>query len=351
MTSYTLGELARKLNAILDGDADIAVSGVASLEYAGATELTYAESDKYLERVVAGNAAAIIVAADFPDVDHKHLLRVERPKPAFVAAMELFAPDRALSGVHASAVIAADARLGDGAAVGPTAVIDAAAVIGARSRIRAGAYIGPNVQIGEDCDIGPNVVLMDDTRVGDRCILHPGVVIGADGYGYYWTGDHHHKIPQLGNVVIEDDVEIGANTCIDRATLGETRIGRGSKFDNLVQVAHNNQIGEHVILVSQVGIAGSSKLGKGVVAAGQVGIADHVTIGEGVQIGAQGLVNRDIAPGEKVWGRPAKSMTREMREIAAVGKLPEMLRDFRRQQKELEALRDRIAVLEDKLAK
>ncbi len=351
MTDYTLGELAQKLGATFEGDAAAVIVGVAALEAAGEGMLTYAESGKYRGQVEASGAAAIIVGADFPATAGKNLLRVERPKPAFVAAMELFRPARAVIGIHPTAVIADDAQIGEGVGIGPLVVVDSGAAIGAGSRIRAGAYIGPNVSVGEACDIGPNVSLMDDTRVGNRCILHPGVVIGADGYGYYWDSDHHHKIPQLGNVVVEDDVEIGANTCIDRATLGETRIGRGSKFDNLVQVGHNNQIGEHVILVSQVGIAGSSKLGKGVVAAGQVGIADHVTIGDGVQIGGQGGVNTDIEPGEKVWGSPAKPMAREMREIAAVGKLPELLRSFRQQQRELDALRDRIAALEDKPAK
>ena len=164
-------------------------------------------------------------------------------------------------------------------------------------------------------------------------------------------GDHHHKIPQLGIVVIEDDVEIGANTCIDRATLGETRIGRGSKFDNLVHIAHNNQIGQHVLLTGQVAVAGSSRLGNGVVAGGQAGIADHVEIGDGVQIGAQSGVIGNLAAGEKVWGTPARPMGRVMREQAALGKLPELLKAVRRQEKELQALRDRIALLEGQQAK
>ena len=223
---------------------------------------------------------------------------------------------------------------------------DIARAIGARSQIPAGVYLGRGVRIGTDCDIGPNAALMDGTLIGHRCILHPGVVLGADGYGFQWTDDQHHEIPQFGRVAVEDDVEIGANTCIDRATLGETRIGRGSKFDNLVQVGHKNHIGEHIVMVAPSGIAGSSRLGNGVVVAGQVAITDHVVVGEGAQIGGQSGVTGDLEPGVKVWGTPARPTARVLRERAALARLPELLRAFRRQEKELDELRDRIAMLE-----
>jgi UDP-3-O-[3-hydroxymyristoyl] glucosamine N-acyltransferase len=346
MTAYTLDEVARAIGAELEGDAAIRVQGIAPLDQAGPDELCYAESAKLLDGVRAGLAGAVIVGPDFPALAGRNLLRAGDPRAGFMRALELFRPDRRLSGLHPSAVVSTEATLAADVGVGPLAVIEPGAEIGAGSQIRAGAYIGRDVQIGVGCDIGETVVLLDGTVVGDRCTLHPGVVLGADGYGYHWMGDHHHKIPQLGIVVIEDDVEIGAHTCIDRATLGETRIGFGSKLDNLVHIAHNNRIGRHVLLTGQVAIAGSSRLGDGVVAGGQAGVADHVTVGDGVQIGAQAGVIGDIAAGEKVWGTPARPMGGMLREQAALARLPELLRAFRRQEKELQTLRDRIAALE-----
>lgn len=351
MTAYTLAEVARAIGAELEGDAAIRVQGIAAPDHAGPRELCYAESAKLLDQVRAGEAAAVIVGRDFPALAGRNLLRAGDPRIGFVRALELFRPDRRLAGRHPSAVIDAEALLAADVGIGPLAVVAAGAKIGAGSQIRAGAYIGREVQIGADCDIGENAVLLDGTVIGERCILHPGVVLGADGYGFQWTGDHHHKIPQLGIVVIEDDVEIGANSCVDRATLGETRIGRGSKLDNLVQVGHNNRIGRHVLLISQVGIAGSCRLGDGVVAAGQAAISDHVSVGDGVQIGGQAGVIGDIEAGEKVWGTPARPMGGVLREQAALARLPELLRAFRRQEKELEVLRDRMAALEAAQAK
>jgi UDP-3-O-[3-hydroxymyristoyl] glucosamine N-acyltransferase len=346
MMAYRLDQIAQGIGAVLEGDGELLVEGMAPLEDAGPRQLAYAQSADLRDEVVGCAAAGVIVGRDFPLLDDHNLLRVADAKAGFVRAMEMFVPDRAQPGIHPSAVIAADVEIGEGVGIGPCAVIEAGARIGSGSQIRAGAYIGAGVWVGSACDIGVNAVLLDGIRLGDCCILHPGVVIGADGYGFHWMDDHHHKIPQLGGVVIEDDVEIGANSCIDRATLGETRIGRGSKFDNLVQVGHNNRIGQHVLLVSQVGIAGSSELGNGVVAGGQVGIADHLKIGDGVQIGAQGGVIGDLAAGGKVWGTPARPIARVLREQAAAGRLPEVLKVIRRQERELQALRDRMAALE-----
>ncbi|MGB5773337.1 MAG: UDP-3-O-(3-hydroxymyristoyl)glucosamine N-acyltransferase [Sedimenticolaceae bacterium] len=346
MSGHTLGDIARAIGAHLEGVAERAVAGMATLAEAGPSELCYAASSRMVDQVICSTAAGIIVDEDFPTIPGRNLLRSRDPKTAFVLAMEMFAPDRRLPGIHPSAEIAKDAKIGADAAIGPCAVIESGVVVGARSQIRAGVYLGRDVRIGADCDIGPNAVLMDGTLIGDRCILHPGVVLGADGYGFQWMDDHHHKIPQLGRVVVQDDVEIGANACIDRATLGETRIGRGSKFDNLVQVGHNNRLGEHVLMVAQSGIAGSSRLGNGVVVAGQAGIADHVAVGEGAQIGGQSGVTGDLEPGVKVSGAPARPTARVLRERAALARLPELLRAFRRQEKELDELRDRIARLE-----
>lgn len=343
---HSLGALASKIGARLRGEPEARVYGMADLEHAGPRDLGFAESARYLDAVTASRALAVIVPTDFPTVEGKMLLYAEQPRMAFIEALELFAPGRDQTGVHASAVIAADVELPPGVGIGPGVVIESGVVLGEGCQVRAGAFIGRDCRIGLRCDIGENVVIREETEIGDDCRIHPGAVIAADGYGYQWDGESHRKIPQIGRVVIEDDVEIGANTCIDRATLGETRIGRGTRLDNLVQIAHNNWLGRNVLLTGQVGIAGSSRLGDGVVAGGQAGIADHVAVGDGVQIGAQSAVMADIAAGEKVWGTPARPIAKGMREHAALARLPELLRQIRRQEKELQTLRDRIAGLE-----
>jgi UDP-3-O-[3-hydroxymyristoyl] glucosamine N-acyltransferase len=349
MLARTLGEIAAAIGATLEGEPAVPVERMAALDEAGPGDLCYADSARRAEQVRASAAVGCIVGEDFPAAPGVNLLRLADPKQGFFRALELFRPDRRLAGIHPSAVVAADAVLGEGVGVGACAVIESGAVVGGGSQVRAGAYVGAGVRIGRDCDVGVNVVLLDGSVLGDRCILHPGVVLGSDGYGYQWTGDHHHKIPQVGGVVLEDDVELGANTCIDRATVGETRIGRGSKFDNLVHIAHNNRIGAHVLLTGQVAVAGSSRIGDGVVAGGQAGIADHVSVGAGVQIGAQAGVIGDIEAGARVWGTPARPMQRVLREQAALGRLPQTLRDLARQRQELAELRDRLARLEARL--
>jgi UDP-3-O-[3-hydroxymyristoyl] glucosamine N-acyltransferase len=202
------------------------------------------------------------------------------------------------------------------------------------------------VSIGADCRIGPNVSLMPGVSLADRCTLHAGVTVGGDGFGFVWAGDHHHKVPQLGTVVIEDDVEIGCNSCVDRATFGVTRIGRGTKIDNLVQVAHNADIGEHCILVAQAGLAGSVTLGRGAMLSGQVAVTDHVSVGAGARIGGQSGVTGDVAAGETLFGTPARPLKRTLREQAALGRLPDLLKTVERQEAAIEALTARLAALE-----
>jgi UDP-3-O-[3-hydroxymyristoyl] glucosamine N-acyltransferase len=350
MTRLTLAQIAGEIGADLHGDGAVVIEAMASPACAGPRHLAYLDSVDRTDAAAASRAGGLIVGAEFPDLPGANLLRAADPKLAFVRALELFAPPPAPAAIDPSAVIAPDAVLGDGVSVGPLAVVEPAANVGERSRIGAGAFVGRGVRVGADCDIGPQVVLLEGTRVGDRCRLFPGAVLGADGYGFQWTGDHHHKIPQLGRVVVEEDVEIGANCCIDRATLDETRLGAGSKLDNLVQIGHNSRIGRHVLMVSQAGVAGSSTLGDGVVVAGQAAITDHVTVGAGAQIGGQAGVTGDVAPGAKVWGTPARPMSRTLREQAAMARVPELLKTVRRQQELLQALQDRVAELEARLA-
>jgi UDP-3-O-[3-hydroxymyristoyl] glucosamine N-acyltransferase len=225
-------------------------------------------------------------------------------------------------------------------------------VIAAGARVADGAYIGPCVYLAPGASVGrgsrlhSNVSVQRDCQVGERCTIHPGTSIGGDGFGYQWDGSSHRKVPQLGRVVIEDDVEIGCNVCVDRATLGVTTVGRGSRIDNLVQVAHNVEVGEHVILVSQCGVAGSTRIGSGTIVAGQAAISDHLTIGPGARVGGQAGVTRDVAGGDAVTGTPARAVRRTRREQAALGRVPEMSRQLDRQRRLIEELQERLARLE-----
>lgn len=343
---FTLAEIAEKIGARLQGEADARIDRLASVEQAGPGALCFAESARYAEQVAQGAAGAIVVGEDFPELPGCNLLRAAEPRLAFLKAMELFVPPLSDTGIDPRAWVAEDARLAERVSIGPGAVIAAGARVGTGTRIDSGAYIGPGVSIGADCHIKPNASVLDQVVLGDRCIVHAGAVIGGDGYGYRWLGDHHHKIPQLGRVVVEDDVEIGCNAAIDRATLGVTRIGRGTKIDNLVHIAHNVEIGEHVLLTAQVAIAGSSSVGPGSVFAGQSAVSDHVRVGAQVQVGGQAGVTRDVADKAVVFGTPARAFKRVMREQAALGKLPELLKQVREQQDLIEDLRARLERLE-----
>src|SRR5438034_200774 len=301
---FTLGQLAEALGATLEGDPARVVRGVAPLESAGPDDVSFLTDARYRAAAQASRAGAFVAGADVTGLPAP-ILTVAAPQQAMIDLLLLFHPaPPLLPGVDASAVVAGDARVDATAAVGPLAVIEAGARIGSGARGGALTYLGPGVEIGEDCVLGPHVTLLAGARLGRRVLVHPGAVIGADGFGFAFDGARHRKIPQVGGVVIEDDVEIGANCAIDRATFGDTIVRRGTKIDNLVMVGHNVEIGEHSILVAQVGVSGSSRLGRGVVLAGQVGVADHVTLGDGVVAGAQAGIAFDVAAGEKVLGTP-----------------------------------------------
>jgi UDP-3-O-[3-hydroxymyristoyl] glucosamine N-acyltransferase len=335
---FTLGALAAALGAALDGDSARVVTGLAPLETAGPDDVSFLTDPRYRDAARASRAAAVLAAADAEPLGPA-MLRVKQPQIALVQLLLLFHPRPPASpGVHPTAIVAPDARVDPTAAVGALAVIERGAVLGPRVRIHPLAFVGPNVEVGEDTEIHPTVVLVDGVRIGRRVIVHPGAVIGSDGFGYVFDSGAHQKIPQVGTVVIEDDVEIGANTTIDRATLGATVIRRGTKIDNLVQIGHNVEVGEHAILVAQVGISGSSRLGRGVVLAGQVGVADHVAVGDGAMIGAQSGIHADIEPGAKVLGTPARPIMQAKRIFLSESQLP----DFGRKLRELERRLDRL---------
>jgi UDP-3-O-[3-hydroxymyristoyl] glucosamine N-acyltransferase len=248
----------------------------------------------------------------------------------------------ATPGVHPTAYVAESARVAEGATV------SAFAVVGEGSLVESGAVLHPHVFVGPDCRVGegsvlhPHVVLRARVVVGRRVIVHSGSVLGADGFGYVFDGQAHRKIPQVGRVVVEDDVEIGANVAVDRATLGDTVIGRGTKIDNLVQIGHNTVVGSDTVIVALTGISGSCRIGRGVVVGGQVGIADHVTVGDGAQIGSQSGVHREVPAGARVIGTPAMPGDTGLRALAAIGRLPELLRDVRALGRRMDALERRL---------
>ena len=345
---YTLESIAGRIGALLEGDAMVSIRAPAPVETAGPDQITFADGVRYLPQVEQGKAGAVIVPPDFPALPGRNLLRAEQPRLAFLLTLELFVPPRTPTGLHPRAEVHDTAELGGDVSIGPCAVVGAGARVGAGTRIHGGAQIGARVVIGIDCEIGPNATLLDGVHLGDRCVIHAGATIGGEGFGFQWLGDHHHKIPQLGTVVLEDDVEVGCNSCIDRATLGETRIGRGTKIDNQVHVAHNNRVGRHVLLLAQVAIAGSSSIGDGAVLAGQVGVADHIEIGAGVQAGGATKVTCNIPAGVKVWGTPSRPIQRVLREQAALGRLPELLKQIKAQQRLLTELQARLDHLEGK---
>jgi UDP-3-O-[3-hydroxymyristoyl] glucosamine N-acyltransferase len=341
--SFTLGELARALGAELAGDPSRVVRGVAPLEEAGPDDVSFLTNARYRSLAEKTRAAAVVAPADTTGLS-TGVLRVASASTALVSLLELFFPTPpVVPGCHPTAVVAGEARVDSTAAVGPFAVVEGGAVVGARSRIGALAFIGAETVLGEDVVIHPRAVVGTHIVIGHRVIIHPGAVIGTDGFGFVFDGQAHRKIPQVGTVRIEDDVEIGANTAVARATMGETVIRRGTKIDNLVQVAHNCHVGEHVILAGQTGIAGSCRIGDFAMLGGQVGVTDHTTIAPGTLLWAQSGVGGDIPTGGPWGGTPARPAAETRRIWAASARLPELLRRMR-------ALERRVAELESRRA-
>jgi len=336
---YRLADLAADLGAEVVGDPDHEVSGVQPLDTAGRDDLSFLHNPKYVEQARSSEAGAILVA-DPATLPGRNLLVCPEPYLALASALKLFHPTgRPDAGVHPTAVVADDVVLGDGASVGPLVSVGAGSRIGDRSVVHSGCVLGRGVVLGNDCEVHSRVVIEDRCRIGDRCIIHPGTVIGADGFGFATVDGVHHKVPQVGVVVLEDDVELGANVCIDRAALGETRIGRGTKVDNLVQIAHNVQIGEHCLLVAQVGISGSSRVGHHTVFAGQSGCSGHLNIGSGVVLSARAVAVKDVPDGVTISGfpaRPHRDWLKTNANMLRLGGLRERVKDLERRLAELE---------------
>lgn len=323
--TLTLGEIAGALGLECPAGAEGRPIGeVGTLAEAGPTAISFLANKKYRAQLGVTRAAAVLVSArDAAAVPVGSVaLIAENPYGLLPSLMRLLHPDPVpLPGVHASAVVAGDARIDPTAEVGAGCVIGAGAQVGADSRLAAGCILEEGAVVGAGCRLHPRVVIGRDCRLGDRVTLHAGVVVGSDGFGFAPTSRGLEKIPQIGIVVIEDDVEIGANSAIDRATFGATRIGRGAKLDNLIQVAHNVEIGAFTVIAAQTGIAGSSRIGAGCMIGGQAGIVGHLTIGDGAQIAAQSGVMRDVPAGEKVGGSPAVPHRTWLRGVAALDRL------------------------------
>ncbi|HVF10392.1 MAG TPA: UDP-3-O-(3-hydroxymyristoyl)glucosamine N-acyltransferase [Abditibacteriaceae bacterium] len=353
MRQATVGDLAKLLNAQVVGDAKQLITGVASLDSATPGTISFIEHERLLKTALNSSATAIIA----PSAMAAKMRRIERtsgkpvvltgnPRLAFAKVMEylqpLAMPD---PGIHPAAVIEADAYIGEGVTV------HAFCYVGHHAHIGAGVVLYPHVVIGDGAQIGnasvlhPSVVINHHVHVGERVRIHSGSVLGGDGFGYVMHEGKHHKVPQIGTVIIEDDVEIGANVCIDRATMGATRVGAGTKIDNLVQVAHNVQIGRNCLLCAHVGLSGSVIIEDDVVLAGQIGVRDHIKIGKGAIIGAQSGVMNDIEAGGFMLGSPAVTHREFMKMEAAARKLPEALRNLRNMERQMKRMQEQLDAL------
>ena len=328
--SMTASEIARDLDGTLRGAGDTVIRGVAKIEEAGPDDLSFIANAKYVRYLDETRAGALLVAPGMK-AEGRTLIEVSDPYLGFMRMLERFHPQSLWlhPGVHPAAVIEPDATVAPDVSVGAFCYVGPRAVIGARSLLYPHVVVCADVVVGEDCEIHSRVTLREGVRLGNRVIVQDGAVIGSDGFGFAPCKDGYVKIPQRGTVVIADDVEIGANTTVDRATLGETSIGPGTKLDNLIQVAHNVTIGSHTVIAAQTGISGSARVGDRCRIGGQVGIVGHLTVGEGVMIGAQAGVGGDVEPGETVSGSPSRPHALWKRIEAALTRLPELFRRVR----------------------
>jgi UDP-3-O-[3-hydroxymyristoyl] glucosamine N-acyltransferase len=335
---FTAAELAKELQGEVLGDGSTALTGFAPASSAKAGDLTFAENEAYFTRAQQSAAAAILVDKDFSAAG-KVLIRVPNARVAFAKVLPLFFPEPTFApGIHPSAVAPPSASIDPSAHVGPFCVLGEHMRIGARAVLQGGNHVGDHCVIGDDTRLFPNVVLYAQTQVGRRVRIHAGAVIGADGFGYVFDAGIHRKVPQIGHVIIQDDVEIGANVTIDRGALGPTIIGKGTKMDNLVQIGHNVVFGEHCLVVAQVGVAGSTVIGNYVTLAGQAGIAGHLRIGDKSIIAAQSGVHTNVGAGEKWFGSPAQPDRKMKRQYLAAQQLPELLKRVSELEKQLKEL-------------
>lgn len=340
----TASEIAASLQGDLSGDPDVHITSVAGLREAGPGDLSFLNNPKYNGLLRQTRAGAVLVRRDWEGDSPATLIRVDNPDAAFAKITERFRPPPVSHppGVDPTARIAESATLGREIHVGPNVVIEAGARVGDRSVLLAGVVVGEGATVGADALLHAGAVLREHVVLGDRVIIHNNTVIGSDGFGYSVDEQGvRTKVPQVGTVRLGDDVEIGANCCVDRARFGETRIGNGVKIDNLVQIAHNVVVGDHAVIVSQVGISGSTVVGEKAILAGQVGVAGHLTIGARAVVGAQGGVTKDVQPGTYVWGTPAQPFDKYSKSLAHVARLPKLQRRIAELEAKVEELSHR----------
>jgi len=328
--AYNLGELAALLGGELKGPADLPIQGIAAIDRATSREITFITGRRFARLAPQSQAAAFIVSPEHADLP-RPLIVVPHPYLAYARVAALFAPPRPRHpGVSHLACLGRDLTLGRDVSIAPLVFIGDQVRLEDRVTIMPGCFLGDEVQVGADSLLYPNVTVLERCQLGERVIVHAGTVIGADGFGFVPGPEGHLKISQLGTVVIEDDVEIGANCTIDRGALGETRVGRGVKMDNLVHLAHNVTVGEHSLLVAQVGVSGSTKVGRHVALGGQAGLVGHIEIGDGAQVGAQSGVTHNIPAGQTVIGSPPRPQREFARIQALLSKLPEIYQRLKR---------------------
>ncbi len=346
--AFTLAELAARVGGEVVGDGSLRIERVRGLEEAGPGDLSFLSNRKYRRAFEESRAAAVIVGRDEAVPAGRTVMRANDPYLAFAKACTAFhPPSAAVPELAREAVVHPSARVHPTAQVMPLAFVGPGVEVGARTILHPGVHLGAGARVGEDCLLYPNVVVREGCQVGNRCVLQPGCVVGSDGFGFAFdmegeggSGPRHYKVPQAGIVVVEDDVELGANTCVDRATLGSTVIGRGSKLDNLVQIGHNVQVGPLCLLAGQTGIAGSTRIGMGAVFGGQAGAINHLEIGAGARFGAQSGIIGDVPAGETWSGYPAIPHAEWLRTSAALRKLPELLKRVRELEKEIARLKE-----------
>ncbi|MGA2630156.1 MAG: UDP-3-O-(3-hydroxymyristoyl)glucosamine N-acyltransferase [Terriglobia bacterium] len=322
----TVEEIARRLGGRASGNMKCEIRGIAGLESAGPEDITFAEGERSLAAAASSQAGCILVAEGVR-LEGRTTIAVARPKLAFVRAAEgVLRATPPPPGIHPTALVAPNAHVAPGVSVGPYVTVEQNASVGPGTQLAAGVCVGAGSKVGAHCVLHPRVTIYPGARIGNRVILHAGVVVGSDGFGYVFADGRHNKFPQVGQVIIEDDVEIGSNSTVDRGSLGVTSIGQGTKIDNLVQVAHNVKIGRHCVIASQTGISGSVEIGDYVVMGGQVGIGDHVRIEEGAILGGGAgiLPGKIVRKGEIVWGRPGRPLAEFKKMYAHLSHLPSL---------------------------
>lgn len=336
-----VSELAEWLGATFEGDGEKELNGVAALESAGASDLAFVGTRKAAAAADSSAAGCLLVPLDWPSPSYRTVVRVQEPRTAFARAMSRFYPTAEIKpGIHPTAVIGKDVSLGAMVSIGPHAVVGDGTSVGVATAIGAGCYVGKRVVLGEGCVLHPNVTVYDDVDLGRGVILHSGAVIGADGFGYVMEHERWHKFPQVGRVLLSDFVEIGANSCVDRAALGVTSIGEGTKLDNMVHVAHNCRIGRHVVVAAQTGFSGGVTVEDYAVIGGQVGIGDKARIESRAVLGSGCgvLTSKIVRSGETVWGTPARPLKQHLEQLASLARLPEL-------RQEVAELKRRVAAL------